>query len=750
MPNYDAYQLFRPELTAAQREAVQAAQLLLQQNPSLADQNTPAKNPVVIAYQTIAMDQAKAQLPDGPTPVTEEKRVLLPEDGDLGTRFPGIDPVGKTSVIQMKFAQREAALKAAMPFLNQDVQDLIKTCSKRILRDDLGKQVAEVSKQHRILTRAEKLCANHEARQLLHQQSRQLEVSDPVVQYDMVLQGFEDMAGLRNAPLSRDVDRFLMNQRVPLGPTGKDNRNYWKPPADVKVEFQNFENKLLYKQFTDPRNWNRPLSAETVDVEPDEIDAQIPPYARATADRAVSQIFKRNEEVHGLGRADLLLIDGKSVREQLAERGQSNPSPAQLKIAAAEFTAAALMAGKRVEAFIPDKSGQIPKEPTTLTKSGYQPSPMKKVVLNCWEKYFSQKGFYKEKTAKAEEYKRVMDARGRMEQRVAEYNRFQDVSHALHTAQQLRATVAGQYFGAPNQAAPIHDETLFRSNRTAHVSFCMGRLAQRGHTLEDIVDPTMLIDEKRQIANEYSQRAQRNSPEDRAWYAKGLISGQKALIDRVNLLASCTDFKNERDVLPTVGLLSHASYAAYDLGQEITTFQSKVEPTMAAANIPWDRVLQQVDMGRRQALTMDSLRRSYQSQCDLYRSQEHPLAENRVGETVANALLGKQILKDMAQRSRLPVEQKWPQSGFYDAARSLAISKPAVLEFADELADPQKMQEVGQMTMRNQLDQQLKLDIRVEKIMEGDKLVDDIQVDVAPVQQPQQTMRQPQMGGMGH
>ena len=79
-----------------------------------------------------------------------------------------------------------------------------------------------------------------------------------------------------------------------------------------------------------------------------------------------------------------------------------------------ESVAGALMAGKRVEAFIPGKDGRVSDEPMQITKTGYEPSPVNAVTLNAWERFWSKRGFYKEKAKAAVEYQRTMEARERV------------------------------------------------------------------------------------------------------------------------------------------------------------------------------------------------------------------------------------------------------------------------------------------------------------------------------------------------
>ena len=103
-------------------------------------------------------------------------------------------------------------------------------------------------------------------------------------------------------------------------------------------------------------------------------------------------------------------MDGETVREKMCEdyvaagkdlKAFDSFYHQNVREATNSYVSAALMAGKRVEAFVPDSRGRIPKEPVQLTKTGYEPSPLKKVTLNAWQRHFAKRGFYREKVAQA-------------------------------------------------------------------------------------------------------------------------------------------------------------------------------------------------------------------------------------------------------------------------------------------------------------------------------------------------------------
>ena len=101
-------------------------------------------------------------------------------------------------------------------------------------------------------------------------------------------------------------------------------------------------------------------------------------YAGATADRQSAPLFAQAEgATRGrVNRGDLIIVGGKTVREIMEEKFQQGIKDGSIDAKTDEDTwykqnlnqmtgnivSAGLMAGKRVEAFVPDRNGNIPKE----------------------------------------------------------------------------------------------------------------------------------------------------------------------------------------------------------------------------------------------------------------------------------------------------------------------------------------------------------------------------------------------------
>ena len=94
MDQNDRYAPFRPVLTAQQRERIEASE-------------KPAKE-----YGSIAVEEAKKQL--ALLKNAEGKTVVLPDEPDICLRFPGVDPRGVYSAVDMRFKSRMQRLDAVL------------------------------------------------------------------------------------------------------------------------------------------------------------------------------------------------------------------------------------------------------------------------------------------------------------------------------------------------------------------------------------------------------------------------------------------------------------------------------------------------------------------------------------------------------------------------------------------------------------------------------------------------------------
>ena len=202
MPNYDTYSQYRIPLSAEESLGMpEAEEALARMEADVLRPDSGLKrdgvgfrydggdfipNPVIVEHMGIAMQRAETQFRGWPA---------MPEDANVSLRFPGVDPVGKYSVIDMKVAQRVAHINATLESRAPEVQEYARSLLSAVRTNpEVGQMnfmLQETAKKHRILTRASKLCLDPEGRRLLHEQSRMLETDLAAEQFDKYIQGID-------------------------------------------------------------------------------------------------------------------------------------------------------------------------------------------------------------------------------------------------------------------------------------------------------------------------------------------------------------------------------------------------------------------------------------------------------------------------------------------------------------------------------------------------------------------------------
>ena len=222
MALYDIYAPYRQPLTDSELDLVEEARLprAALEGQVLADPDMTKVpggymhktegfkvDPMVRQHMNIAMARAEAQFQGWP---------VMPEDADISLRYPGVDPVGKYSLIDMKFEQRMASIQASMESRSPGVQFYVERLlgAKLIKMDALRTQVSDVARKHRTLTRASKLCLDPDGRRFLHEESLNLKLDPAVLQYDKYLQGIEYAAGVLTGPVPPEIGRASCRERV--------------------------------------------------------------------------------------------------------------------------------------------------------------------------------------------------------------------------------------------------------------------------------------------------------------------------------------------------------------------------------------------------------------------------------------------------------------------------------------------------------------------------------------------------------
>lgn len=529
-------------------------------------------NPVVVEHMGIAMQRAEAQFKGWPA---------MPENVECSERYAGVDPVGKYSDIDMQVAQRTARINSMLesrsPQVQQYARSLLDAAKNNPAVEQITFAMQETAKKHRILTRASKLCLEPAGRDLLHQQSRILETDLAAEQYSKYLQGIEFAAGIRTGPVPREIQDFYAQYlNMPLNmDLIKQAEKLDRTPREVNVEFQNLDHKLQQELFANPKNWGKTPGDIAKDaITAEQVSQTIGPYARETAKRVLDPLFNEAESVdtenHRLNRADNIIVGGKTVREKMYEdyiAAGNQPDTFKdffdenFKTAANEYVASALMAGERVEAFVPDKNGRIPNEPVQITKTGYEPSPLNPVVLNGWERFWSKMGFYKEKTRAAAEYQSTLDAR----ERVKSTNMVARTSLTSGPTKRVKDMFFRDWV-EKNGPLPSSVPHGYSSSRAALPTMAICYMSARGYDIKDIMDPTKLVNERQQVGHEVMNHVKAG---DQRWIGEVLFHGQRTIMDQVDRYCRQINIMDNNQLFqPENSFLFNVTLTAFDASQE--------------------------------------------------------------------------------------------------------------------------------------------------------------------------------------
>ena len=112
------------------------------------------------------------------------------------------------------------------------------------------------------------------------------------------------------------------------------------------------------------------------------------------------------------------------------------------------------------------------------------------------------------------------------------------------------------------------DSKLFGGRQTP-ATICIGMMLMQGYKVEEIMDPTALLDKKKEIGQEYIRRRELN---DEKWYVKTMYDGSIAMMDAFKKYVKehKEELKTEQDLAMHVGTLGILSIACFDMYQELS------------------------------------------------------------------------------------------------------------------------------------------------------------------------------------
>lgn len=566
-------------------------------------------DPMVQEQMNIAIERAQAQLGQW-----NEKFPRKPMPGEAydSARFPNRDPIGKYSVLEMELDERYKRACDIASVRPEEVgryigksegleRRLFNNRDAQLLRLE---KLPEESQKYRLFTRAEKLCLDPIGRALLHQKALEVKNSPVMVECDRYMQGIEYMAGVKRGPIPEEVLQAYRAVGIELDLQMLEKSRRILPLEEMTVTFENYDNGIYHRFAAMPENWG--LTQEEIEekfdralkqgtLKPEFLEGSISPYAKATVDTYLEPYYidteSRNEN-YLIDRSTLVIIDGKTVRERMIEDYMAQNQGTDRNIGAFEndyaadpafrykaneYVAAALMAGRRVEAFVPDASGRLPEQPMRIVKDGYTPTPLKKVTLSLWERFASKFGFYKEKVAEAKEYKRAVEEKAAEEARMSEARDRVKASYFCERSVDMNLSgednkelFFGDYMRTHGGALPNGTAFGFDTNRSAYqtlaVCFLMKEQNDR-YSLEDIFDPGKLHAEKLAAGNAVAAMLEAG---DKRSIAELLLAGQDRVVKFLEeKSASGFDFLDMQQLMKSENqVIISAIKCGYDAVQE--------------------------------------------------------------------------------------------------------------------------------------------------------------------------------------
>ncbi|MCI8529623.1 MAG: hypothetical protein HFH82_10805 [Lachnospiraceae bacterium] len=546
----------------------------------------------------------------------DNARMIFPEDPEIVDKFPGIDPKGMFSEVDVSFSDRYAKLRGALCSRSQEVKDYVNTQLKALegYKGEVGKcwmQVMNDSKKVRIQQLAAKMAPTPESSRYLEQEAENLmSNSVNIKRMNGLFHVMEYMTGLTDRRPTAQERNFMKNIGAELKPDIERRRNdELVVPENVQMVFANLDHQIQQKYFSNPVTWKKGPGYLPEDALSEEaVEKMIDQYANATADRVISPLFHRVEKTSFgvIHRDELITVDGKMVSDILdekfdevcksgkLEKGMDRTSwlEANRSKMTNDIVSAGLMAGKRVEAFVPDKNGKIPKEPIQITKKGYEPSPLKKVTLNAWERHFAKHGYFKEKAAKAAEYNRVMESRNQVRARNEE--------RQFQLTEPVAAGMKNLFFqGWVKDHGPLPDSAVngISGTRSAYTTLATCAMLKEGYHIQEILDPKKMVEARDKICRETMDRL---VAKDTKWAAEVCYQGHKALNKELDSLANF-DITDAKELFSDKNRpFVFAAAVTFDLGQEMNHFKQEIlevaeRDTPGRGKEAWDKVFEAGD-----------------------------------------------------------------------------------------------------------------------------------------------------------
>lgn len=480
----------------------------------------------------------------------------------------GVDPYGKNSWEEVALAQRFEVIKNSVAMQHDEIRDLINVLDKgSVLEEPKDKQFLSTYLLYNDMHRTSgnlkyydvlsKVCQNETLSEHYEGERNKKAQDIATSSYAKLLSCVEYASGLSDTlPETLEVDEKVNQILIELELDKKrlsqmnqmaQNYDTTKTPLE-QVTFRLVDAEILAMQhhMSMPATFGKAIEEAPKDFENQEVaDKIVNQSLNQSAANALNPLYHRFEKNHPeINRAKLIIVAGKTVEEIMKEEHlrasmEREDIPEFPEYFAQNYqkdtnriVAAAMLADKRVETFIPDANGKIA-EPVQMIRDGGEPTPLTPVIQNTWHKVMSRFGFYKDELLRQDEFEKAIQKHKEVKDNVKEAQ-FQNVKLAggkieradLEYAQSMGKYVTDQQLDQLRKA-----QLKLTYTRGAVQSICMGRLLMEGHSLEAICDPNALQEEKRAMGTEFTNHAMNG---DSRWFAETIVRGQELGMQEIN------------------------------------------------------------------------------------------------------------------------------------------------------------------------------------------------------------------------
>ena len=341
----------------------------------------------------------------------------IPEHYSTILKYPNMDAKGYFSEIDMDIAARLRKCDTYVQRKTVYNQAMYKHVRQEIETKGAGlkKQVQEIAKEHRILTRAARLCENPEAKKAIMDRANALKESEAVKDYNLLITGLEAYSGVGHYQMDdKTIDAYdRLLGYVTNGETSFSARftdgEYHERPERININMRSMDQ--FFEQFMESHPEAKGKTEEELKaLNPSYtlFEKTVTNYAKDALEDTLSSCFATMDE-----RLDLIMVDGQTLREMIEEKDKKEGrkeerTPQEFNDITCNILTAALKGDARVEAFMPETVSREGKkfyaEPVPIMAK----QPEERVTMSFWEKFLALFGFNKEK---AQKYKKqqIMD-----------------------------------------------------------------------------------------------------------------------------------------------------------------------------------------------------------------------------------------------------------------------------------------------------------------------------------------------------